>query len=128
MIGRDEGKLIAAGSGKCIVENLYVADHFWTRFLGLQFRRELQPDTGLLIYPATSIHMFWMRFPINLLFLDREGVVVEIHPNVRPWSVVFCQEKNAVAALELSVEAELANIGEKLVLAEQPEALEELMK
>jgi len=127
VIGRNAGPLEIASNGKPLVQKSLVADNFWTRFLGLQFRQELQPDTGLLLFPDTSIHMFFMRFPINLLFLDRDGVVVEIYRNVLPWTVVICHEKTAVAALELSIHSEITQIGEKLVLRGQPDSLKKIL-
>jgi uncharacterized membrane protein (UPF0127 family) len=52
---------------------------------GLLGRRSLEPDEGILLRPAGSVHTFFMRFAIDVLFLDRELVVVGIEPELRPW-------------------------------------------
>ncbi|TWT58856.1 hypothetical protein KOR42_22430 [Thalassoglobus neptunius] len=114
MTGRFVGQLIIESTGEVLVEKLFIADTWWSRFRGLQFQRELPEAMGLLLYPSSSIHMFWMRFPINLLFLDRDGKVVESRENVRPWTVAVAGKKDAAAALELPVGARLAEPGETL--------------
>lgn len=55
------------------------------RMKGLLGRRDLPRGQGLLISPCNSIHMFFMRFAIDVLFLDREGKVVRAIPRLRPW-------------------------------------------
>ncbi len=60
---------------------------FLTRGLGLMFRRGLPPGRGLAITPCNSIHMFFMRFPLDVAFLDREGRVVRAYHGIRPWRV-----------------------------------------
>ncbi len=48
------------------------------------FRRELAPEDGLLLVPEWSIHTFFMRFPIDVIFLSRSDVVLATHEQVRP--------------------------------------------
>jgi uncharacterized membrane protein (UPF0127 family) len=72
---------------------------------GLLGRRRLEPDEGMLFVrgrfePFMWMHMFFMRFPIDIVFLDRNDVVVKLNRQLRPWrvsSVVFAARK----ALEL---------------------------
>jgi len=52
-------------------------------------RRELPAGNGLLIDPCSSIHMFFMRFPIDVVFLDRDGTVVKIVHAIKPWRVAM---------------------------------------
>jgi len=66
---------------------------------GLLGRRGLEPGTGMLIDSAPSVHMFFMRFPIDVVFLDRDRKVVRIVHGLRPWRVAGARK--AVAALEL---------------------------
>jgi uncharacterized membrane protein (UPF0127 family) len=70
-----------------------------TRLRGLLGRSELAADEGLLIRPASSVHMFFMRFAIDVVFLDGEGVVVKIVPRLRPWRLAW--GRGATATLEL---------------------------
>jgi uncharacterized membrane protein (UPF0127 family) len=63
-----------------LLSKVIMAGRFFTRLRGLAFQAELPPDTGLLLYPCNAIHTFWMRFPLDLVFLDRNG------------RVLYCQE------------------------------------
>lgn len=62
-----------------------VADTFLTRLVGLLGRRRLAPGTGLLIRPSSGVHTFGMRFPIDVIALDRKDRVHALWPNLRPW-------------------------------------------
>jgi len=86
MNGRHQ--LINGETGEVIVAKLEVADTFWRRFRGLQFRPPLAPDEGLLLTPCRSIHTHWMRFAIDVALLNREGLVLAVIASVRPWRVV----------------------------------------
>ncbi|MFZ5826353.1 MAG: DUF192 domain-containing protein [Bacillota bacterium] len=76
------------------------ADRFYLRLLGLMFRRELSEGEGLWIEPCRSVHTHFMRFPIDVLFIDRQGGVLHVIPAMQPWrfSPVIRQ---AAAVLEL---------------------------
>lgn len=52
-------------------------------------RRELPQGSGLLITPCSSIHMFFMRFPIDVVFLDRDNAVVRVVPSIKPWRMAM---------------------------------------
>ena len=62
-----------------------IADSFLARFLGLMGRNPLPENQGLLLSPCSSIHMMFMRFPIDAVFLDKEYRIIRIVPNLRPW-------------------------------------------
>ena len=55
-----------------------------TRRRGLLGRSGLEPGEGIYIVPTQMIHMFGMKFPIDVAFLDREGKVLVIHHRLRP--------------------------------------------
>lgn len=65
-----------------------VPSTFVGRALGLMFRRHLQPSVGMWIAPCSGIHTFFMRFPIDAVFVDRELKIVRVRPDLRPWRVV----------------------------------------
>lgn len=67
---------------------LYVARSARERFLGLMGLAELPADCALLIPGCDSVHTFWMRFPIDVLFLDARGRVVHAVPRLSPRRVV----------------------------------------
>ena len=76
-----------------------LADHSLARLRGLLGREGLDPGEGLLLRPASSIHTFFMRFPIDVVFLDRELVVLGIHDTIDPWRTA--SERGAKVVLEL---------------------------
>lgn len=72
--------------GSRYAASVAVADSFWTRFRGLMLRRSLEPGEGLLLRRCASIHCFFMRFPIDVVYLDRELTVVGVE-TVKPWRI-----------------------------------------
>ena len=73
--------------GTVVCERCLVADSWWLRLKGLLGRADLPADEGILLEPASSIHMFFMRFSIDAVFLDRELNVLKVVPGLRPWRV-----------------------------------------
>jgi uncharacterized membrane protein (UPF0127 family) len=79
------------------------------RMKGLLGKRELVAGEGLLIQPAPSIHTFFMRFPIDVVFLAKNGEVMRVAANVAAWRMRSC--RRAFAVLELAAgEAERRGI------------------
>ena len=76
-----------------------IADRPIARVLGLALLDRDRAGPGLLIPRCRSIHTFGMRFPIDVVFLDRDGAVISRHAAVRPWRVVT--ERRASSVLEL---------------------------
>lgn len=70
---------------RVVVSRLSVADSMLARMKGLLGKRGLADDEGLWISPCNSIHMFFMRFAIDAVFVDRQLRVVRIVENLRPW-------------------------------------------
>jgi uncharacterized membrane protein (UPF0127 family) len=104
------GTIVLTGQdGSVGCERCVVADRMFSRMKGLLGRRSLPAGEGLLIRPAPSIHTFFMRFPIDVVFLSRAGEVMKISADVRPWRIRSC--RHAYAVLELAAgEAEKRGI------------------
>ena len=64
-----------------------LAETPWTRLRGLLGRKTLPPGEGVLLRPSNSVHTFFMRFPIDVVFLDGDLGVMAVAPAVRPWRV-----------------------------------------
>lgn len=73
---------------QCVVPTVWRAANPWTRLRGLLARKPLEPAAaeGLLIEPCASVHTFWMRYSLDLVFLDRNSRVLDVCENVTPWS------------------------------------------
>jgi len=82
-------QLVNKSTGKNVVACLTIASTFWQRFVGWQFRGRPDSDDGLLIVPCNSVHTCFVRFPIDILFLDRVGVVLDVRRNLRPWRLAL---------------------------------------
>lgn len=78
-----------------------IADTWRARLTGLLACDRLEPGAGLLLVPGGSVHTLGMRFPLDLLFLDREHRVLHVAAAVRPWRVAFAPSGTA-AVLELA--------------------------
>lgn len=85
--------------GTVVCERCEIPESTFGRARGLLGRNELEPGGGMLIDRAGSVHMFFMRFPIDVVFLDRDWTVVAVRHGLRPWRVAGA--RRAVAALEL---------------------------
>jgi uncharacterized membrane protein (UPF0127 family) len=86
-------------NGDVVCDRCVVAASPFSRMKGLLGRSELRPGEGLLLRPASAIHTFFMRFPIDAVFLDRDWRVVGIAGDVAPWRTAG--RKGAKAVLEL---------------------------
>ena len=85
--GLKKMKLVSERDQKTVISACYVAESLWTRTLGLMGEKSLDMQEGLLILRSNSIHTFFMKFAIDVVFLDASGKVVGIHPNVKPWKL-----------------------------------------
>ena len=115
-----------------VVCRLELADSFVRRFLGLMGRGGLPRDAGLWIEPCTSIHMMFMRFSIDAVFVRRaasgrplgpgvEGEILKVCRAVRPWiGMAWCTGATAVVELAAGRAAELGLVeGDVLTLDER---------
>jgi uncharacterized protein len=77
----------------------------WARFRGLMLRRALAQGEALDIRPCPSIHMMFVRFPIDAVFYNRDFVVTRVARNVTPWVGLAFGGKGARGVVELPVGA-----------------------
>lgn len=88
-------------AGTVIAHSVAVADSLWARFAGLMLRSSLPAGHGLVLRPCRSIHMFFMRIPLDVLFVDGDGRVVRVIHGIRPWRATWVVP-GARAAIELN--------------------------
>jgi uncharacterized membrane protein (UPF0127 family) len=115
---------LIASDGRVVCERCGVADTFLSRLRGLLGRRELPRGEGLLISPTSSVHTFFMRFAIDVVFLDKSLRVVGVSAHVRPWKLAG--RRGARKVLELSAgesEERAIRVGEQLRLLALEERL-----
>jgi uncharacterized membrane protein (UPF0127 family) len=100
---------LETADGTIVAERCAVASSFLSRFRGLMGRRELPAGEGLCIQNCGSIHMFFMRFAIDVAFVNGDGRILHACHTIRPWRIsrpVF----GSKAALELPA-GTLRNLG-----------------
>jgi uncharacterized protein len=94
-------RLVTADAhGRVVCERCVVADKPHTRMRGLLGRDELPAGEGLLLKPAPSIHTCFMRFPIDIVFLDGGMRVLSVSADLAPWR--FAGKRSTRAVLELA--------------------------
>lgn len=111
-------------TGQIILARTRWCASFWSKFRGLQFVFHLPEDEGLLFVSdaesrtATSIHMFFMFFSIGVVWLDRQGKVVDMC-YAKPWRPMYVSKKPAQYFIEANPSIlERVKIGDRLSFEE----------
>jgi uncharacterized protein len=84
---------------RLIAEQLLTAFDSASRRQGLLGRDSLPSGSALIIAPSNAVHTFFMRFPIDILFVHRDGKVIKLRSAVRPWRIAA--SLRAFAVIEL---------------------------
>lgn len=86
--------------GNSLAKQAKMALSFSDRLIGLMFREKMVDFDGLLLEPCNSIHTFFMRYPIDVLFLDKSNKVVKINKGLKPWrATTICFKAKKVLEL-----------------------------
>jgi uncharacterized protein len=101
--------------GTIICAHCALAVNSWTRFRGLMGRASLEENEGMLFRPAGSIHMFFMRFPIDAIFCDRDLRVLKVARGLVPWKTAGARGAKIVIELAAGAADEIQP-GDQLVL------------
>lgn len=80
-------KIIHQRTNTVLGSNIKMATSFKDRLVGLMFQDEMKDMDGLLLDPCRSIHNFFVRFPIDVIFISKKNTVVKVLRNFRPWCV-----------------------------------------
>jgi hypothetical protein len=95
------------------------ASNFLTRGRGLMMAPPLPEGGGLVLDPCGSIHMFFMRYPLDILFLNKEGTVLFLYKGIKPWRVgrIVRGSKMAIELPEGTIDATKTEIGDRIAFA-----------
>jgi uncharacterized membrane protein (UPF0127 family) len=111
--------LINSRTGAAIATDVEIANTSETRRRGLLGRASLDASAALILVPCFSVHTAFMQFPIDVIFVDREGEVVRIVRNLEPWRVAASWAAHAVIELAAGVVASGdVKIGDRLQVAQ----------
>lgn len=100
--------IVEESGQKILIES---AQSFRSRFLGLMFRKNLDRGFGLLLNPCNSIHMMFMRFAIDVVYLDKNFRIKKLVKNLKPW-IGFSMCLKASSTLEIAA-GEIDRLGLK---------------
>jgi uncharacterized membrane protein (UPF0127 family) len=109
-------------TGALVADNVAVADTRATRAVGLLARSGLNPGEALWIVPSRGVHTCWMRFTIDVLALNENGVVVDRVAELKPWRIRL-PRRGTAGVLELpagSIVATGTEIGHRIQLTTGP--------
>jgi len=93
-------KIINKTNNSVVADEVIIANTPFKRMKGLLGKKELKKGQALILDPCNSIHTFFMRFSIDIVFLDKNNKVIKIIPYLKPFrltSIYF----NAASAVEL---------------------------
>lgn len=106
-------------TGEIVLSRVKLCQSYWCHLQGLQFRRSLPADEGLLFVTssesvvATSIHMLNMFFSISVIWMDKDGYVVD-KQLAKPWRLAYVPSKPAQYYLEANPEVlEFVKVGDQ---------------
>ena len=109
-------------TGAVVADNVAVAETRATRAVGLLSRSGLNPGEALWIVPSRGVHTCWMRFTIDVLALNEDGVVVDRVAELKPWRIRL-PRRGTAGVLELpagSIAATGTEIGHRIQLTTGP--------
>lgn len=93
-------EIINKKNNEMLANKVIISDRFLSRLMGLMFKKKLQKNSSMLIYPCNSVHTFFMKFPIDIVFLSKEYEVLYVIENMLPGKMSpFI--RNAKSVLEL---------------------------
>lgn len=81
-------KLYNSTQNNEIADSTKVADNFILRSVGLLSKKSFSQGEALVIKPCCSVHTFFMRFAIDVLFVNKKNEVIALYKNVQPWRVL----------------------------------------
>jgi uncharacterized membrane protein (UPF0127 family) len=92
-------RLVNARTGEALAERIELATTRTERRRGLLGRRRLPPRFALVLLPCAAIHTAFMRFAIDVIFLDRNGHALRIAHRLRPWRIALALRARSVVEL-----------------------------
>ena len=110
--------------GTTLADSVETAGSVWARFMGLMGRASLPPGAGLWLPASNGIHMMFMRFAIDAVFVgkpDAEGArpVLSVHPGLAAWRGLVPLVRGANGVLEMpvgTIEASGTVVGDRIAL------------
>ena len=108
--------LVNQRTNQIVASSVEIAGTSKTRRRGLLGRDSLPSSAALIIAPCSSIHTFFMRFVIDVVFVDRNGRVRKVVRNIKPWRIAASLGAYAVIEMTGGAVAADLRVGDRLAL------------
>ncbi len=107
-------KVVNLRNNVLLADKAVIADNFLKRLIGLLDRNTLQEGEGLILKPSNSIHTCFMRFAIDVLFLDRNNQIIAMLPSLKPFrlSAVYFKSLLTIELPSGVIEKTMTSIGD----------------
>lgn len=103
----------------CISRSVLVPKTFWQRAKGLLGKKSIESDQFYLFYQCSSVHMFAMKFSIDLVYLNHHFEIVKLVHSLEPWQVSVClKAKHVIEMKDGMISVHRLVVGEKLLIKE----------
>lgn len=103
------------GNGEVVSHKMVTATNIFSRMIGLMFSVDLPSCDGFLISPCNSIHTFFMRYSLDVLFLDKDFKIVKVIYGLSPWRLTWIYFRSShVLEMKAGTMKKGLNAGEKL--------------
>ncbi len=97
-------KIINVNRSCILADKIFLADNFFARLRGLLGFRSLDENQAMILRPSNSVHTFFMRFSIDVLFVDKNNSVVRVVRHIRPFrATAVCLKSKFVIELPVGV-------------------------
>jgi len=111
-----DGKAFNRSKETILANELSMADNFFLRLKGLLFTSNLPTGKGLYIAPCQAIHMMGMVYAIDCVFVDKQGTVVGLCKEVKPWALspVFGKALGCIELPAGTIDATHTEVGDSV--------------
>lgn len=100
--------------------DIYVAGSFLERLRGLLGTKKLSKHTGLLLVNCNAIHMFFMAYGLDIVYVDEDFRVVKIVENLKPWQISGCRKAKHTIELPVGIVEEYSlKVANKIVIQKE---------
>ncbi len=83
-------QIVNTRTDNVVVQRALVAKTLMQRLKGLMFKENMPKNEALIFYSASCIHTCFMRFAIDLVYLDKDNKVMKIYNSINPWRLAYC--------------------------------------
>ena len=102
--------------GTFLAKRVEIADSFFSRLIGLLGRTSIQPDGGIWILPANSIHTIGMMFRFDVVLIDKKYKVIGLRERIPPFWLVLpnFRAESVIEVASNSIRKSRTEVGDQL--------------